>query len=98
MRQTFIFAESFGSVTCTMLPGEKIQLPVVPGLLKYPTRDMLPGLLMRPEVARKYTREALRNAAWPILRLFSRYWLRKCLPEAGLKTSRARALEFLLSS
>lgn len=97
MKQTCIFAQSMGTVTCTMPSGQEVALPIVPGILKHPSPEMLPNLLCRPDVARKYTLEALRKAAWPILNLFPKEWLRQCLPEAGLSRSRANALDFLLS-
>ncbi len=97
MKQTFIFAQSLGTVACTMPCGRKVVLPIVPGILKHPCAKTLPILLSRPDVARKYTQEALRKAAWPVLRLFPREWLRQCLSEVGLPPSRAEALAFLLS-
>ena len=97
MKQTIIFARSLGTVTCTMPSGQEVILPIVPGILKHPSSEMLPDLLSRPDVAHKYTLEALRKAAWPILRLFPKEWLRQCLSEANLSSSRAGALTFLLS-
>ena len=98
MKQTFVFAQSMGEVTCKLPSGEEVILPVVPGILKHPRADMLPGMIARPEVARKYTLAVLRNAAWTVLRLFPREWLRQCLPAADLPPGRAGALMFLLNN
>jgi len=97
MKRTFRFARSIGTVRCEFASGQKVDMPVIPGILKHPTPDMLPSLLRDPEVARKYTIEALRFAAWPILAQFPREWLRECLDRAGLRPSREKALAFLLS-
>jgi hypothetical protein len=48
------------------------------------------------DIALKYTREALRIVAWPVLRHFPRGWLLECLPKAGLTESRARAVRLML--
>ena len=42
-------------------------------------------LLQRPEVLRKYTREALRVTGWSVLRLFPRDWLLDNLPDADVR-------------
>jgi len=97
MKQTCTFAQSLGSVTCKMPSGQEVILPIIPGILKHPAPEMLPSLLTRPGVAHKYTLEALRKAAWPVLCLFPKEWLRQCLPEANMSPSRADALAFLLS-
>jgi hypothetical protein len=97
MKQSYVFARSMGTVTCRMPSGQDVALPVIPGILKHPRPEMLPRLLVRPEVATKYTLEALRKASWPILRLFPKDWLRQCLPDARLRTTRTAALTFLLS-
>ena len=97
MKQTCVFARSIGIVTCKMPSGEEIKLPVVPGILKHPSPEMLPFLLGKPDVAFKYTIEALQKASWPVLRLFPKDWLRQCLPDAHLRHGRADALAFLLS-
>ena len=54
-------------------------------------------LLQRPEVLRKYTREALRVTGWSVLRLFPRDWLLDNLPDADVRPDRAAAIRFLLS-
>lgn len=97
MRRTCTFARSEGIARCRLPTGETVVLPVVPGILKHPDTDRLRELLARPEIARRYTREALRVAAWPILRMFPADWLRACLPDARLRPGRAAALAYLLS-
>ena len=72
-------------------------MPLFPGILKHPTVEDLPRLLRNPDVVRKYTMLALSKAAWPILRRFPRDWLRECLPEANVRASRRKALDYLLS-
>lgn len=97
MKQAVVFAKSLGVVTCRMPSGQEVKLPVVPGILKHPSPEMLPALLGKPDVAYKYTIEALRKASWPILRLFPKEWLLECIPDAHLRDGRAGALAFLLS-
>lgn len=97
MKRTFRFAKSIGTVRCEFSSGQQVDMPVIPGILKHPTPEMLPVLLRDPAVARKYTIEALRSAAWPILVQFPREWLKECLDRAGLRPSRKKALAFLLS-
>jgi hypothetical protein len=97
MKQSCVFVQSMGTVICRMPSGLSVTLPVVPGILKHPSPEMLPALIRNPEVACKYTREALRKASWPILRLFPKDWLRQCIPDARLPQGRAAALAFLLS-
>ena len=97
MKQTCVFVGSMGTITCCMPSGVNVTLPVVPGILKHPSTEMLPLLLARPEVACKYTCEALRRASWPVLRLFPKAWLRQCMPDARLPHGRRAALDFLLS-
>jgi hypothetical protein len=70
---------------------------VIPGILKHPQPEQLPGILIRPGVVEKYTAEALRKASWPILRQFPRAWLRECLQRASLDPARREALMFLLA-
>ena len=97
MRRTYTFARSEGIVRCRLPTGETVALPVVTGILKHLDADRLRERLAHPEIARRYTREALRVAAWPILRMFPMAWLRECLPEARLRPGRAAALAYLLS-
>ena len=75
-----------------------VRLPVVLGILKHPDVSELRRLLRgSSDVAEKYTREALKHAAWPILRSFPRNWLLKHLGSADVRASRRRALRYLLS-
>lgn len=97
MKQTLVYVKSLGTITCYLQSGHDVTLPIVPGILKHPSPEMLPDLLARPEVACKYTIEALRKASWPVLRLFPREWLRQCMPDARLPHGRYAALDFLLS-
>ena len=96
MKQTLRFAESLGVVFCEVA-GVRIEIPVIPGILKHPTPEQLPLLLQTPDVAVKYTMLAIEKCGWPILRLFPRDWLRRCMPHARLRPSRREALLFLLS-
>jgi len=96
VNQTYSYVRSIGTITCKMPSGLDVTLPIVPGILKHPTPEMLPSLLVKPEVAWKYTTEALRKASWPVLRLFPKAWLLHCLPEARLSEGRTAALNFLL--
>jgi len=98
VKRTYSFAVSTGSVSTCLPDGRTVTLPVVPGILKHPTPEALPALLVDPAAARKYTREALRHAAWPVLRLFPAEWLRECLDDARLTPGRRQALLFLLGS
>jgi hypothetical protein len=82
VKRTYRFASGLGCVRCEISSGREIQLPVFLGILKHPRAEALPELLRSPAVARKYTMEALRTAAWPILRPFPRSWLIECLKEA----------------
>jgi len=97
MKVDYQFVEHHEAVTCQLPSGESVQLPVIPGILKHPRPDQLRAMLAKPGVAEKYTMEALRKAAWPILRQFPRAWLRQCLDRAVLKPSRRKAIGFLLS-
>ena len=97
MKRTYSFVRSIGTVGARTKMGQIIQIPVFPGILKHPTVDALPGLLAGPAVVRKYTIEALRIAAWPLLRQFPREWLLELAPQADIRPGRLRALEYLLS-
>jgi hypothetical protein len=55
------------------------------------------AILVQPEVARKYTREALRKLPWDALRQFPHDWLRACLITSQLPEPRRRAVEFMLT-
>lgn len=85
-----------GSARCVLETGEEVVVPVFVGILKHPAESELPRLLSRPAVLRKYTYEALRVATWRILLQFPRAWLEACLPEAGVRPGRLKALEFML--
>lgn len=97
MKSTYSFAQHREVVACELASGERIEVPVIPGILKHPHPDQLPALLANPRVAEKYTREALRKAAWPVLCQFPREWLRRCLDQSALPSARREALAFLLS-
>ena len=84
-------------VECRLPTGRTVTVPVVPGILKHPRPDQLPEILTRPAAMEKYTTEALRKAAWPILAQFPRSWLIECLDRAPMRSSRRKALTFLLS-
>lgn len=97
MKRTFRFAAKVATVPA-VLDGETIELPVFPGILKHPRLEELPGLLCEPATARKYTVEALRVAAWPLLEQFPRAWLLHYLPDAPMRPQRRKALLFLLGA
>lgn len=92
MKRTYSFVTSRGVVVC-----EGIELPVFAGVLKHPTEEQLRVLLLDPDNARKYTREALRKLPWIALREFPRDWLLGCLSDTSLPEGRRRALEFMLT-
>ncbi|MCX7016199.1 MAG: hypothetical protein NTW86_27185 [Candidatus Sumerlaeota bacterium] len=96
MKQTAGYIHSMGTARCWIAPDRCIVLPVAPGILKHPALEDLPGLLEDPDVARKYTVEALRRAPWQVVREFDRRWLLECLAQADLSPGRRAALEFLL--
>ena len=98
MKRTFCFAKHEGFVMSPVGPRERIRLPVVQGILKHPDVAELRSLLRKgPHVAEKYTREALRHAAWPILKEFPKSWLLKVLEVTDMRPSRRKALKYLLS-
>ncbi|MBN1837665.1 MAG: hypothetical protein JW820_17545, partial [Spirochaetales bacterium] len=72
MKRTLTYARKFGSVSFEAAPGRVIQVPLFPGILKHLAPSELSAALSSPAVVRKYTCEALRTAAWPILREFPR--------------------------
>jgi hypothetical protein len=96
MKRTVTFARSVGTVRFQALPGQIFEIPLFPGIFKHAVPGELAKLLSNAAIVRKYTCEALRTAAWPLLREFPRDWLRACLPLANLRPGRRRALEFLL--
>ena len=97
MKRTYRFVKPIRTVECRLPSGQTITVPVVPGILKHPRPDELAEILTRPDAVRKYTIEALRKAAWPILEQFPRSWLIECLDRAPMKEPRRKALVFLLS-
>lgn len=96
MKRSYRFARQLGSTTCQVEDGRTVELPIFAGILKHPLPSELADLLRNPAVARKYTREALRKGAWPIVRAFPRWWLLACLEELPLRAGRRAALEFML--
>ena len=96
MKRTVSFARCLGTVRFEAAPGDVYEIPLFPGIFKHAASGDLAELLSSPAAVRKYTQEALRTAAWPLLREFPRDWLRSCLPQAQLREGRRRALEFLL--
>ena len=98
MKRTYKFVRSMGTVTCALPTGEEIELPVVQGILKHPRVESLREMLKNPDVARKYTREALEVAPWSVLREFPRPWLNSMMEEADIRPGRAKALLFMLNT
>ena len=97
MKRSLRFVEDAPTLSVRLGESTFLRIPIVPGILKHPTLESLPRLLQRPEVLRKYTCEALRVAAWSVLRLFPPDWLLENLPRAGVRPGREKALRFLLS-
>jgi hypothetical protein len=97
MRLDFQWVQPRGTTILRKPDGSTVELPVVPGILKHLDEVELARLLANPDVALKYTLEALRIAPWQVLRHFPRGWLLECLPKANLPEGRARAVEFMLS-
>ncbi len=97
MKRTHRYVQPSGSVAVSLPDGQSLEIPVVQGIFKHASADALFDLLKDPEVAAKYTREALRIAPWQVLRHFPREWLKTCLSQAHLPEGRTRALEYLLS-
>ena len=96
MKRSYTFVTAREVVRCE-IEGNSISLPVFVGVLKHPTEHQLRELLTRPEVARKYTCEALRKLPWSALRQFPHDWLRTCLAVSRLPEPRRRAVEFMLA-
>ena len=96
MKRTLSYARKIGAVSVEAESGQVLQIPIFPGILKHLAPGDLPSALSNPAVIRKYTCEALRTAAWPVLREFPREWLKTCVPLAGLRPGRRQALEWLL--
>ncbi len=98
MKRARQFVQPRGKAVFPRPDGTTVEIPVVQGILKHLDVDELTRVLTDPQVALKYTLEALRIAPWPVLRLFPRSWLLECLPRARLPEGRARAVEFMLSA
>ena len=96
MKRSLRLVQGAPTVDVELAAGTLLSIPVVTGIPKHLTQDRLPVLLQKPEVLRKYTCEALRVAAWPVLRLFPRDWLLDNLPHARVRPSRAAAIRLLL--
>ena len=96
MKRSYTFVTARHVVEC-QIEGATIVLPVFVGVLKHPTEQQLRDLLVLPEVARKYTCEALRRLPWRALRQFPHDWLRACIPISRLPEPRLRAVEFMLA-
>jgi hypothetical protein len=96
LKRTVTFARSLGTVRFEDKPGQVFEIPLFPGIFKHAAPGELAELLSDAAVVRKYTYEALRTAAWPLLKEFPRDWLRTCLSRVRLRPGRRRALEFLL--
>lgn len=97
MKRVHRFVDPIGVVRCTLPSGERVDIPVVPGLLKHPSVQELPVLLEDVDVLRKYTIEALRRGTWNVVRRFPREWLEACMETAAIPEGRLRALRFMLS-
>ena len=98
MKRTYRFVRSAGLATCTFPTGKEINLPVVQGILRHLAPASLHELLRNPDVARNYTREALKVAPWSVLREFPRPWLISVMEETAIRPGRARVLDFMLNA
>ncbi|QTA84771.1 hypothetical protein [Desulfonema magnum] len=98
MRKSYRFPEVTEFAECELSDGDKIRVPVVTGIFKHATADMLRELLKKPAVAKKYTVESLRVAPWPVMRKFPRSWLMRHLEEADLRPTRKAAILFMLNT
>ncbi|MDM8522818.1 hypothetical protein QUF80_05540 [Desulfococcaceae bacterium HSG8] len=98
MRKPYRFVEVTEFAECELSDGSKVRLPVVMGIFKHATADMLRELLKKPAVAKKYTIESLRVAPWPVMREFPRSWLMLHLEEADLRPTRKAAILFMLNA
>ena len=98
MKRTYRFVRSAGKVTCVLTSGQRIDIPVVQGILKHPRIESLRQLLKDPDAAFKYTREAIRIAPWQVLREFPRHWLHMVMKESDIRPGRVRALNFMLAA
>ncbi|RKX76125.1 MAG: hypothetical protein DRP87_12780 [Spirochaetes bacterium] len=101
MKRTYHFVKSTASIKYTTPAGEKVEIPLFPGILKHLSVTELHDVLNTSTAIQKYTSEALKSAPWPVLKQFPKSWLKTCLDNTKLRSSirpgRLRALEFLLS-
>ncbi len=97
MKKPYHFVEVTDFAECELSQNNKIRLPVVQGIFKHATMDMLHELLQKPAVAKKYTIESLRVAPWQVLREFPHSWLRLHIDESDLRPMRKKAILFMLS-
>jgi hypothetical protein len=98
VKRTYRFVRSAGKVTCVLATGQRVEIPVVQGILKHPRIESLRQLLKEPDAALKYTREAIRIAPWQVLREFPRHWLQTAMKGSGIRPGRIRALNFMLAA
>lgn len=97
MKKSYHFVKVAGFAECRLSSDNIIRLPVVQGIFKHATVEMLHDLLQRPAAAKKYTIESLRTAPWPILREFPYSWLKMHIEEADLRPMRKKAILFMIS-
>ncbi|MDI6795017.1 MAG: hypothetical protein QME81_19470 [bacterium] len=97
MRRSNNFVQIMGFVECTISSEHEIRIPIVQGILKHPTIELLRELLKKPAVAKKYTIESLRRAPWKVLKEFPYSWLKLSIEEANLKPERKKAIVFMIS-
>ncbi len=97
MKRSYHFVEVTEFAECRLSDGNIIRMPVVAGIFKHTTSEMLHELLQKPPVAKKYTVESLRVAPWSVLREFPYSWLEQHIEEADLRPMRKKAIQFMLS-
>ncbi len=97
MKKNFAYVTETDFALCRLDSGVVVRLPVVPGILKHPSVDLLRHLLQNPSVARKYTKEALRVAPWQVLREFPYDWLKLQIEAANIRPLRKKAILFMIS-
>lgn len=68
MKRTYPFVKRVGTVKYAVSKVEEIEIPVFPGILKHLREHDLPKVAESPAALRKYTREVLKSALWPVLR------------------------------
>jgi hypothetical protein len=97
LKRTCTFVKKTGTAIFLSAECGKIEIPLFPGILKHLCVEDLPKVVESRPALRKYTREALKTAPWPVLQEFPRSWLYACLDDVQMREGRRRALEFLLS-